>query len=1452
MANILSTTVNGQLNTGNLIHLGYTVDGSISTTAFRGINFHSASDLNYYIGKPAGAWTQPLDICFYTGIRLKSHGAYGGTTFINLSSGNTLMTVGNNNDYVKITEMLQVGSTMNLNYDQLWTSSGSLHLQYSGAGNIDMNYGGGYTFSRTSLRAPIFYDYDDTNYYLDPNGNSYLSTLRVADTVNGVALHVGSGSTEGIYTTDSTRNYLVVSAGYYPHMALVSTGYNNTQHGGVFSFVGHEADGTARQWNMGTSNLNPYFFSIGYNSSGDNNPHYGVADDWNAEDRHHARLIIDRDGNTKIRGLLYVNGTRGGMSTGDEVIHAGNIGSQSVSYATSSGSTGGNAATATNVAYSGLTGTVPTWNQNTTGNAATATSATSATYAGRITNPTRFSVIVGGGSDKFYPIVIYTGAASTSNQYAEFVIERGGYEDPGFTGVGFSTFNARFTYKPNGWGYQAQYFNLEQLTQTTPCLGDYVDQYQSSQAIIWLRGATKYNIYSIVGTTSLVFENPDGTDYTMAYGTYSPIITPTAKASSGKYFEYSAGFGGNVWTNGTLSASNLSGTNTGDQTNISGNAATSSTFSTSWTNYKGVTDNAVAGQLMWKNYGNNHTIFDASNATSPTGSVVNSTNPDVAWTATYPTLMGWNGSNTYGVRVDSARFATSSDNSTTTDQKNFDSLFVNDAAVATEEFVTSQSYLTSVAYADIAGTVPTWNQNTSGNANTTSQVVFSNFAGNFPSGNGGGYSFGANHYSMGLDSGNGGWDGPHYRDLIIGYHTGVRIGAYYSGVRFYNNSPTTDANNDGNGDGGEALLMTIGGYVGTANHTDVVVENNLFAGVSMRAPIFYDSNDATYYLDPNSTSKSLKIAGNIDLIARSDGWAEGIRVRVPATSSWGGIRFTRDRENNDGNWAIGYTGQNASDDLTFWADNAGDGGSMKLQMDVAGNSTFQTSVRAPIFYDSADTSYYADFASSGTSISINGGIVSTAPNGAVLLQHSVSEANSWIFKENAANWGLFWFNAGGESGQDIGSYKTVGAELFGMNNAVTGFNPNSAWSGTDADTRAAWMLSNYSGYLWTQGTQYSETDMRAPIFYDSNDTDYYLDPNGTSNLAALTASTRARWNMPRTWYDRSVNSSNQDYWTGTNGWGTSEGNWDSVWKGGFSGWDIWGTNTSHPQGAGYVHAQGIVSGQHYASTSGSVGYGWVMVGAANATENRYWLRGKWDTTTSGWVEMITTGNIGSQSVASATSASYANSIYLNGVQKLYGGSDGTRNTGWAYHIDNGTGLHWPNNGWHIYPVNASDMFIRSGASDCSLKFTKSGESGSYVHCSAANEIGFLTTARTWSLRVDNSGNTTATGDVTAYSDIRLKENIKPITCALDKVLSLQGVYYNRIDIDDKSTKIGFIAQDVKHIVPEVVQITSDELSGVKDRHSVDYGKLVALLTEAIKEQQKQIDELKEIINGLAK
>ena len=72
------------------------------------------------------------------------------------------------------------------------------------------------------------------------------------------------------------------------------------------------------------------------------------------------------------------------------------------------------------------------------------------------------------------------------------------------------------------------------------------------------------------------------------------------------------------------------------------------------------TDNGTAKELRWQNYGSNNTIVDASSSNYPGGN----TNAQVAWSATYPTLMGFNGGNTYGVRVDSTRVADTAGSST--------------------------------------------------------------------------------------------------------------------------------------------------------------------------------------------------------------------------------------------------------------------------------------------------------------------------------------------------------------------------------------------------------------------------------------------------------------------------------------------------------------------------------------------------------------------------------------------------------------------------------------------------------------------------------------------------------------------------------------------------------------------------------------------------------------------
>jgi hypothetical protein len=103
------------------------------------------------------------------------------------------------------------------------------------------------------------------------------------------------------------------------------------------------------------------------------------------------------------------------------------------------------------------------------------------------------------------------------------------------------------------------------------------------------------------------------------------------------------------------------------------------------------------------------------------------------------------------------------------------------------------------------------------------------------------------------------------------------------------------------------------------------------------------------------------------------------------------------------------------------------------------------------------------------------------------------------------------------------------------------------------------------------------------------------------------------------------------------------------------------------------------------------------------------------------------------------------------------------------------------------------------------------------------------------LQMDMSGNLTMAGNVTAYSDARLKEDLKPIPDALDKVLNLTGYTFTRTDSGERQT--GVIAQDVQKVLPEAVIDSGEHLA-------VAYGNMVGLLIEAIKQQQAQIDELK--------
>lgn len=94
------------------------------------------------------------------------------------------------------------------------------------------------------------------------------------------------------------------------------------------------------------------------------------------------------------------------------------------------------------------------------------------------------------------------------------------------------------------------------------------------------------------------------------------------------------------------------------------------------------------------------------------------------------------------------------------------------------------------------------------------------------------------------------------------------------------------------------------------------------------------TSSPSYKLDVNGTGH---FGGNVTISPQPEGWAEGLNFSMPNTGLWGGLRWKRERPGFDGNWAIGYTGFDATDDLVFTTNNAGNQIDNVLRLTKNGN-----------------------------------------------------------------------------------------------------------------------------------------------------------------------------------------------------------------------------------------------------------------------------------------------------------------------------------------------------------------------------------------------------------------------------------------------------------------------------------------------------------------------------------
>lgn len=154
------------------------------------------------------------------------------------------------------------------------------------------------------------------------------------------------------------------------------------------------------------------------------------------------------------------------------------------------------------------------------------------------------------------------------------------------------------------------------------------------------------------------------------------------------------------------------------------------------------------------------------------------------------------------------------------------------------------------------------------------------------------------------------------------------------------------------------------------------------------------------------------------------------------------------------------------------------------------------------------------------------------------------------------------------------------------------------------------------------------------------------------------------------------------------------------------------------------------------------------------------------------------------------------------------------------------------------------------SSDARLRFFSSSEANGFV----IKENGFIGMGNsTPTVRLQVTGDIIA-NSIAGSSDIRFKKDIIPIEKPLAKIMQLRGVNFswNTTDFPQRmfseKRTMGFIAQEVEKVLPEIVQ-TENTTEGYK---SVQYDKVVALLVEAVKAQQKQIQQLKREVKKLKK
>jgi hypothetical protein len=618
---------------------------------------------------------------------------------------------------------------------------------------------------------------------------------------------------------------------------------------------------------------------------------------------------------------------------------------------------------------------------------------------------------------------------------------------------------------------------------------------------------------------------------------------------------------------------------------------------------------------------------------------------------------------------------------------------------------------------------------------------------------------------------------------------------------------------------------------------------------SVRSPIFYDSNDTAYYVDPTVSSNLNDLIVTRNVASPSNYYAD-LQLEVQATSGTAGIGLHRAGYSHCGIYhdSINQLKFNFNNGTVTLNHNAGS---------LIGTGNDETYIRLRDAVTSEDWNSYIDGAEASYRIVTN----ATGAN-----------------RAGAYNYGVLLSMA------NAGQAKF---QLYAPHNGTDG---NGLWvrTGWDGDYDA-WNEIAIQSRSFT-----NNVDLRAPIFYDSQNTAYFADPNGRSRLASMDYGDGGyyfaggdwgyRHNTPYGWIQFGpANSGHAHIYTDRSNFyfnaqiqvlGGSQINQSDIRSAIFydsnnTGYYLDAATASNVnemvsysyRGNGNVGGTGSAS--WHPSGIYSAGYNWlyggISAGGGDITSvNAVYANAYYDSGNTGYyVDPASTSNISSLTVANRINGSISGD-----AQRLFNHT-GANNDGLQYWNTTNNSTLNPNTNWHYalrmghgdadtyYSATiAVDFFAdnvwlrrKGGGADQPWKRFALYDNGyaaplyASIYYDADNTAYYLD-ANSTGTSLNVAGSIIAAGNVTAYSDRRLKNNIQQMTSALDKVSQLLGVTFTRNDLADTTRRYGgLLAQDVEKVLPEAVHDIGGTLG-------VDYNATIGLLVEAIKELRDEVEMLR--------